>query len=386
MKILLIEDNDEKRTNIQLSVESHLTGNVNSAEIISANTLSDARRFLLCDHFDLIIFDMYLPANDGSTQIEDCSLELIMEFSKSKNYQTEAIALTQYEINEVDNIQAFNQAGITLVHYDDTREWELALKLKISKASQKVKAPFLIFCALPSERNAYQNAECKIGATRNFFGMDCQEISIDGQSGFIIKPRAMGLVNMAILASKAIELFQPKIVAMSGICAGVESESNYLDIIVGKTCWEYQTGKWVSGEFKPEPYQNSLPRKLEIDLEQSTEDQKVLRAVREGLYNTELKDMKIKLAPISSGSAVIADTHEMRRIGHQHRKMAGLEMEMYALYEAALQSLCVPLFFGAKAVVDMGSSDKNDSYHDVGCIISARYTALMLREQLSKLD
>lgn len=34
--------------------------------------------------------------------------------------------------------------------------------------------------------------------------------------------------------------------------------------------------------------------------------------------------------------------------------MAGLEMEMYSLYESAAQSLCKPLYFGAKSVVDMG--------------------------------
>ena len=95
--------------------------------------------------------------------------------------------------------------------------------------------------------------------------------------------------------------------------------------------------------------------------------------------------MKIKVEPISSGSAVIADEDMMQRIGLQQRKMAGLEMEMYSLYEAAAQSLCNPLCFGAKAVVDMGDSSKGDVYHDTGCIISARYTTLMLKEQLNKL-
>ena len=55
-------------------------------------------------------------------------------------------------------------------------------------------------------------------------------------------PTHMGLVGMAITASKAIEAFQPKIVCMSGICAGVEGEVGLLDIIIGNICWEYQTG------------------------------------------------------------------------------------------------------------------------------------------------
>ena len=195
----------------------------------------------------------------------------------------------------------------------------------------------------------------------------------------------MGLVNMAITATKAIELFQPKIVAMSGICAGVKGQTNYLDIVVGSTCWEYQTGKWKDGEFKQEPYQVSLKTNLEVDLQQSSENQELLRSIKDGLYFTELQSLAIKVAPISSGSAVIADADFMQRIGEQHRKMAGLEMEMFSLYEAANQSLAAPLYFGAKSVVDMGDSTKGNEFQEPGCIVSARYTVSMLEIQLKKL-
>ncbi|TOF93204.1 hypothetical protein CGJ11_24035, partial [Vibrio parahaemolyticus] len=69
--------------------------------------------------------------------------------------------------------------------------------------------------------DAYRETDATIGQTRKIHGLDCLEITIGSSHGFIIKPHSMGLVNMAITASKAIELFQPKIVAMSGICAGV---------------------------------------------------------------------------------------------------------------------------------------------------------------------
>lgn len=52
----------------------------------------------------------------------------------------------------------------------------------------------------------------------------------------------------------------------------------------------------------------------------------------------------------------------MKEIGGQHRKWAALEMEMYSLYEAATQSICAPLYFGAKAVVDVGDSSKETPY------------------------
>lgn len=385
MKILLIEDTLDKKNKIKSLIESELKQTANHPIITFATNLNDARRELCVNKYDLIVFDMYLPDTSINTQERDCSTELIYEFSHSKNYQTESIALTQFEINEVDDIQSFNIAGITLVNYDESNDWMTALKHKINRAAQSIKCDFIIFCALAKERAAFDNTECLIGERRNISGLDCTEIKIGDANGFIIKPSNMGLVNMAIVASKSIELFQPKIVAMSGICAGVTGESDYLDIIVGKTCWEYQTGKWKDGEFKQEPYQADICRNLQVDLEQSSENKDILNSIRDGLFTTELRSMSIKIAPISSGSAVIADSEIMEKIGVQHRKMAGLEMEMYSLYEAAKQSLCNPIYFGAKAVVDMGDSSKGDTFHEVGCIISARYIILMLKNQLQKI-
>ncbi|MGB0937981.1 MAG: response regulator [Colwellia sp.] len=385
MKILIIEDNPSKKESIEEVINTSLQNLANHYSINWAEDLTSARRYLYTEQFDLVIFDMYLPDIKGHGQERDCSFELISEFSHSKNYQSEAIALTQFEVNEVENIQLFNKAGITLVSYDESKGWKTALELKLSRVAQKIKCDFLIFCALAKERSAFSDTIATLGESQNISGMDCQEIQIGDKHGLIIKPNEMGLVSMAIVSSKAIELFQPKIVAMSGICAGVSGESNYLDIIVGKICWEYQTGKWKDGEFKQEPMQASIDSNLKVDLEQSKNDSSLINAVRKNLYATELGNMNIHVAPISSGSAVIADASMMERIGTQHRKMAGLEMEMYALYEAASQSLCKPLYFGAKTVVDMADNTKADGFHDIGCLTSARYVAIMLQKQLERL-
>lgn len=283
-------------------------------------------------------------------------------------------------------MRAFNQAGITLVKYDESDDWMKSLTSKVIRSVQKPREDFLIFTALASERAGYQNTDCKLGETKNIYGMDCQEAEIGSLKGLIIKPRHMGLVNMAITAAKSIEIFQPKIVAMSGICAGVSGESNYLDLLVGKVCWEWQTGKWKEGEFKQEPYQRNMSSQLEVDLEQSTQNSTLLNSIRKDLFCSELSDMKIKLVPISSGSTVIADNEKMDQIGMQHRKMAGLEMEMYAMYEAAEQSLAKPLFFGAKCVVDMGNKNKSDDYHTPGSVVSARYVVTMISQQYHKLS
>jgi len=191
---------------------------------------------------------------------------------------------------------------------------------------------------------------------------------------------------MAISAAKAIELFQPKIVCMSGICAGVIGEADLLDLIVGSVCWEYQTGKFKDNKFLQEPYQANLEHHLGLELKQFVESTEISDTIKNGLYDTELKKSKIIFAPISSGSAVIADLAKMVEIGMQHRKMAGVEMEMYSLYEAADQSLCKPIFFGAKSVVDFGDAEKGDMLHLTASILSARFIVKFLQKKLQILS
>lgn len=224
-----------------------------------------------------------------------------------------------------------------------------------------------------------------MGDLKQIAGLNCQEVSIDSYRGICITPSRMGLVNMAIASTKAIELFCPRIVSMSGICAGVPGESNLLDIVVGQVCWEYQTGKFKDGKFIQEPYQIALNSVLKTELEQIAENSSLLEKLKRGLYDTELRDSTIRIAPISSGSAVIADETRMKEIGGQHRKWAALEMEMYSLYEAASQSVYAPLCFGAKAVVDIGDSSKGDALHASACVISARFVVEVLRNKLPQL-
>lgn len=57
-------------------------------------------------------------------------------------------------------------------------------------------------------------------------------------------------------------------------------------------------------------------------------------------------------------------------IGLQHRKMAGLELEMYSMYEAAEQSLCKSLYFDVKGVVDLGTASKGQARHKPRILIS----------------
>lgn len=381
MKYLLIEDDGNK---VQ-KISEFIFLKDSESRITTSNHLSDARRKILTHEFDLIIFDIFLPlAPEGSE--EDVSTEIIGDFSTSRNYHAEAIAITKYSDEALGHSPLFNDHGITLVVFsDDDKKWQDGLDQKITKIKAKHRFDFVIFCALNKERAGYLNTDAKLGDLKQIAGLNCQGMTIGTYRGVCVTPSRMGLVNMAIATTKAIELFSPRIVAMSGICAGVPGESNPLDIVVGQICWEYQTGKFKDGKFIQEPYQISLNSVLKTELEQFSEQSSLLDKIKAGLYESELKSSSIRVAPVSSGSAVIADENRMKEIGGQHRKWAALEMEMYSLYEAASQSVFAPLYFGAKAVVDIGDSSKGDTLHTSACIISARFVVEVLKKKLPDL-
>lgn len=381
MKYLLIEDDLNK---VQ-KISDFISQKDSESRITTCDHLSDARRKILTHEFDLIIFDIFLPLTKEGSE-EDVSVEIIGDFSTSRNYHAEAIAITKYSDQALGHSPLFNDHGITLVVFsDDDKKWQEGLDQKITKIKAKHRFDFIVFCALIKERSGYLNTEAKLGELKQIAGLNCQEMTIGRYRGVCITPSRMGLVNMAIATTKAIELFSPRIVAMSGICAGVPGESNLLDIIVGQICWEYQTGKFKDGKFIQEPYQISLNAVLKTELEQFSEQSTIIEKIKIGLYDTELKNSTIRVAPISSGSAVIADENRMKEIGGQHRKWAALEMEMYSLYEAASQSVFAPLYFGAKAVVDVGDSSKGDTLHASACVISARFVVEVLKKKLPDL-
>lgn len=133
-----------------------------------------------------------------------------------------------------------------------------------------------------------------------------------------------------------------------------------------------------------EPYQAALDGMIDTELRQFVMDESLHTDIKSGLSEPEVNDSKVLIAPVSSGSAVIADEQKMREIVGQQRKMAALEMEMYSMYEAAKQSLYKPLFFGAKAVADLGDENKGDTYHASAAILSARFVARFIEWKLTQ--
>jgi adenosylhomocysteine nucleosidase len=80
-----------------------------------------------------------------------------------------------------------------------------------------------------------------------------------------------------------------------------------------------------------------------------------------------------RLAAFTSGSAVIASELLMEQVATYHRRVSGLDMEIYAIHRAAHVAHCKPDVLCAKVVVDLAGGDKNDSLHAYGSTVSAKF-------------
>ncbi|HEY9017740.1 hypothetical protein [Thiomicrospira sp.] len=373
MEILLIEDSIDKIDNIKQVIEK--TKELVTFNFTICSDLNCAKRHLYSTQFDLIIFDFYLPISEQNATLADVSLELIEDFSKSKNYDTKSLAITGYDLHSIENIDKFNIHGVTVVQYlERSKEWQLSLERIVKRVISKPKFDFLIFCALTKERMAYRSTSAEVGNLINVKGLNCQEISIGSLKGLCIVPPRMGPVNTAISVAKAIDYFQPSLVTMSGICAGFPGEVGLLDIVVADTVWDYSVGKVTDKGFKSEPYQQQIDNDLKVRIQQMIEEGTTLAHLKEGLQLPKnYLDFQLRIGPVVSGSAVIASSEKMIEISAQHRKVMGLEMEISSLYEAATQSPRKPLFLAAKSVVDVGDTNKNDTIHEPACLLSAKF-------------
>ncbi|WP_392352423.1 nucleoside phosphorylase [Pseudoalteromonas rhizosphaerae] len=334
--------------------------------------------------YDLVIADLKVPLYSDNpneeVDVSDRLLEVIRDID-CINFKTPVIAVTRFDSLAEENFLALNRCDINVITYDNTNEdWKPPFINKIQSCIPIKKYDFIIICALEKEAKAYSEAGYNLGERFLSHGITCRNISIKEQEGLVITPTRMGLVNTAILSARAIELFKPKLICMSGICAGIEGKANIYDVIIPEMCHQHDSGKWTNEGFIPELYDVPLDHYTSLKLD---------KIINEGNFNDTLKngitlrrsefqpaneelDFKVYLAPTSSGSAVVADDEILKSIKIQHRKKTAFEMESYALYEAARQSLERPLFFSAKAVVDNGNSSKGDEYHRVAAILSAK--------------
>ena len=386
MKILILEDEDPKYDEIATHVHS----------VIPDATLQREKNWLAYSQalgnakFDLILLDLLVPRSAKDSTVEDHHAQLVeaTRHFHSKSFSTPAIVLTRHSLDEGDFVYNLNLVDINVIPYTDHGEWRDALKFKLLAAQPRKKFDVVIVCALEKEVEAFEGLCDAWGPVKTISGLICREMQISHCKTVIVRAQRMGLVSAAVTAALALERFEPRLICMSGICGGVAGESNIYDLLVTQICHQHDAGKWSTTGFKAEHFDVQLEVAVHNKLVEVASDKALPTHLLHDLDagKTEIPEGKERIScdiktgvPTSSGSAVIAEDGKTATLAVGQRKLAGFDMEVYSIFEAARHATKRTAFFAAKAVVDDGGKNKGDSFHRVACLLSAKFVVAAIR-------
>jgi adenosylhomocysteine nucleosidase len=382
LRILLAEDDGKKAEKITALISGEI--DLEIVEIVVAVTVNDAILELGKGRFDLVIVDLVMPQHKNGTDVDaTCQwCELIENHLSGRT--SSWIVMTGYPEVAESARSSFARHNVAVIQFDETENWKqlLAHKLKENFITRPI--DFLIICALEKERKGFQQTNAVFGASSVIKGLDCLEVKIGELRGNIVVQPGPGMISSAITTTRALEIFRPQAVAMSGICGGREGETELGALIVPDISWNYQSGKFVGGKLTPDLLQVGVPPHCRTVLSQmATED--LSKELRKGLLHSEIANAPIQIRPMVTGSYIVADAAVGDEIGTQGRKVAGIDMEVASVFFAAHDFFDGSgITLAAKTVVDLANPHKDDRYHEYGCALSARFVVKALEKLLAQ--
>lgn len=401
MKILLLEDDDEKARRIKSVLDS--VGKELFLVEVKADVAS-ARARLDEDLFDLLILDIRVPFREGEASDDKGGIHLLKELLEDEQHKRPryVVGISGAEDIFQESSLIFRSHGWALLQYSPVLpEWADSLryfvehiirsdKLQIHKEPKSPKADVVIITAL--ENPEFSGVKTIFPELKGPRPLDSKtliwegEITVGSEKIRIVSSSCwqMGLTASALLVERLLSEFQPKIIAMTGICAGYRDVVSLGDIIVATQSWEWQGGKIVQGEDElrkllpaPEPYRAS--QELVTALSIFKTDKRLINEILNRYCPSEMEQTwRLHFGPVVSGLSVIASQREMDDIRTQHRKILGLEMEAYSVYAASHFHPISPRCVVIKGVCDFGDEAKGDDFQRFSSIISATVLRAML--------
>ncbi len=401
LRVLLIDDDTRK---VQVITRALLdVAGVDLSMITDVRTAAAAKRLLRDEQFDLVVLDIVLPETAECDPDPRGGLKLMAELdSRSRTYRMphHIMAMTAYE----DRLYEFSAAWAdqwSLILFDFTSDsWKDALQRKVRYIllvkAHADKIPLYnydvcVITALPHELEAvlqlnwswhqelepndevqyHHGSYSSAHGTRSVVAAQC--------------PR-MGIAAAAVLAEKMIQTFRPRLLAMVGIAAGLRGKCELGDIVAVDPSWDWGSGKWhaVDGVpgFAPDPHQIQLHSNIRGKLTALARNTAAFAAIRKqwgaAAPGTELR---LHIGPVASGAAVLALGDLSAQIEKHHRKIVGIEMEVYGVYVAATEaSLPQPEFLALKSISDFADEEKSGHVQNYAAYTAAQALGIFARE------
>lgn len=393
MKVLIVDDNDNKINEI-IKVF-----NKKNWEIDISTGSVDAIEKLRKTEYDLLILDLIIPKVFGAdTANLNNSIDLLERIKRGKKLiePKNKVALTA-DINALkQGNPTFSSAFIEIIKYDlSSREWRDNLFSKIEmieKSAPKYyqKRGYLYDFAIIAALNSPE-----LDAVKQVFPA-FEPINIEGDTSYYFEVKLtngkkillatnnqMGMVAMSQFTEKIIQTFRPRNICMSGIAAGVKGEVNLGDIMVSRESWNYDSGKFIGGSFKPDFSSISIREELVSNINKIVDLPNKLFDIKNKYTGLKPEhELRMKIGPVASGASVVADSEILKRPQNLTRKLLGVEMEIYGMYFSCKHT-STPRpenFLAVKSVCDFADADKNDRFQDYAAYTSARFLKIIIEE------
>ena len=401
MKILIVDDSAVKISEVKSLLDS--VGANGHCNVDVANCGLRARELLSRIQYDLLILDIKLPLREGDEPDRKGGMNLLTEITLGERFlrPTHVVALTGFEDLRKEFESKYNNGQWTIETYDPADlGWRERLRAKavyIYKSLRQAGADYgvdlCVIVALTSpELDAIRSLPWHWGQAEaldpvSFF---YRGKFLSGEKEFSVVASAasrMGMVSSATLTQKLIHHHRPRILAMTGICAGIKGACELGDILVADPCWDWQMGKYAQEAFEIAPDQISAPLEITQRLNLLKEERKLFIDLSEA-FKSEKPDRipQLLVGPTASGSAVLADEATVDLIKKQHRKSLGVDMEMYGVYSSSRDSGAPrPMTIGLKAVCDFADHLKNDKYQKFAAYMSAQVLRVFVERNANEI-
>jgi nucleoside phosphorylase len=403
VKVLLIEDEAEKRRLIMACLLE--SNGITQAEIDEVADAFSAKRHLAQKKYDLVILDINIALRGGQETEVGGGLS-ILKFVRGPRCispPTYILGMTAYD-NGFETAQKefmFPLWKLLRFSYGDD-SWHAPLKEAVKYLGSIEQPPYPsdgktykvdlgIVVALDEElesvlATAWDWKEVPVKFDHNTYYTAFWERDGTRLSVIVTRAPMMGMPAAGVTASKLISAFHPRILAITGICAGVRNKTKVGDILIADPCFDWGSGKWVldkksrSLKFRPAPYQWRVDEAVRGAADKLGGDKDFLARIHASFVPEKKKDKspkeppQLKIEAMASGASVLQAKALMDDVAEQHKNVVGVEMETYAVYTAAQYApepkpLCVSI----KAVCDFGDEKKADGYHAYAAHVSAKF-------------
>lgn len=397
MKILVVDDENSKVVEITRVVQD---SGVDPEVIQVVTTAAAAVHALKNGYYDLLIIDLVLPLRVGENPERSGGVSLLKQVHKSSEIQApefilgltaDEAALSESKVNFTDLLWSVELSG------HGNGEWKLRLQQKLQHliarknwreglaVDQKLECDILFVCALLDPELLQLHAASGVEWEKVTFPSDPTvywkgQLILGGRSlvAYSMCLPQMGLVSAASGVSQATRTLAPKIVAMTGICAGRKGDCNLGDAIAATVTWDYGSGKFVQKDgdvvFEPSPIQVISDAAVQSAITALIADNgKAQQYYNEySGYRTNTVP-RIHKGPIASGAAVQNHVDFFSGVASQQRKILGVDMEAFGVAWACYQSFDPqPKWLVVKGVSDFADGTKEDNVQNFSSYFSAR--------------